>query len=139
MKNDKRAVGHIKKLDENKYLLRLSCGFDEFGKRIQPSKVVHCTSDTEAEKALMDFYTQRERLSQERRTGAPQTLAQLYHEMVHQPHRAELCHKNTLILRRPVAGLHSRQGARQAHGHHAKIHIQYPRPHRQAAHKKRRL
>lgn len=80
MSKEKRAVGHIKKLDETKYLLRLSCGFDEFGKRIQPSKVVHCTSDTEAEKALIDFYTQRERLSQERRTGAPQTLVQLYNE-----------------------------------------------------------
>lgn len=80
MQKEKRSVGHIKKLDGDKYLLRLSCGFDEFGKRIQPSKVVHCTSDTEAEKALIDFYTQREKLMTERQTGAPKTLIQLYSE-----------------------------------------------------------
>ena len=72
MAKEKRAVGHIKKLSDGKYLLRLSCGFDEFGKRIQPSKVVYCTSDTEAEKALMAFYNQRDRLS--RGSGAPETL-----------------------------------------------------------------
>lgn len=90
----KRSVGHIKKLDESKYLLRLSCGFDEFGKRIQPSKVVHCTSDTEAEKALIDFYMQREKLARERSTGAPQTLAQLYHEW-YTNHIERNCSANT--------------------------------------------
>lgn len=81
MPKDKRAVGHIKKISENKYLLRLSCGFDEFGKRIQPSKVVQCTSDTEAEKALIDFYNQRELLAQQG-NGTPQTLKQLYDEWI---------------------------------------------------------
>ena len=90
----KRSVGHIKKLDENKYLLRLSCGFDEFGKRIQPSKVVHCTSDTEAEKALIDFYMQREKLAGEHSTGTPQTLVQLYHEW-YTNHLARSCSVNT--------------------------------------------
>ena len=80
MPKDKRAVGHIKKLDGDKYLLRLSCGFDEFGKRIQPSKVIHATSDTEAEKALMDFYAQREKIAYEQRTAAPKTIAALYDE-----------------------------------------------------------
>lgn len=80
MAKEKRAIGHIKKIEDGKYLLRLSCGFDEFGKRIQPSKVIHCTSDTEAEKALIEFYNQRERLAMEHRTGVPQTLKQLYDE-----------------------------------------------------------
>lgn len=80
MPKDKRAVGHIQKLDGDKYLLRLSCGFDEFGKRIQPSKVIHATSDTEAEKALMDFYAQRDKIAYAQKMSAPKTIAALYDE-----------------------------------------------------------
>ena len=79
MKN-KRNIGHIKKLGEGKYLLRLSCGFDEFGKRIQPSKVVYCKNDTAAEKELIEFYKQKEKLYQEHTTGAPKTIEALYNE-----------------------------------------------------------
>lgn len=80
MPKRKRSVGHIQKLDGDKYLLRLSCGFDEFGKRLQPSKVIHCNSDTEAEKTLMEFYMQREKAIRGVRSSMPQTLQQLYEE-----------------------------------------------------------
>lgn len=76
--NKKRSVGHIKKLDDNKYLLRLSLGFDDFGKRIQPSKVVECTSDREAEKLLLEFYNQKETLLQNHNGYVPKTLGELY-------------------------------------------------------------
>lgn len=78
----KRSVGHVKKLDEGKYLLRLSCGFDDFGKRIQPSKTVYCSSGREAEKLLMDFYRERERMATQRVVKTPLTLAELYEEWI---------------------------------------------------------
>lgn len=74
----KRSLGHIKKLSEGKYLLRLSCGFDEFGKRVQPSKTVYCSSDREAERLLMDFYRERDRLNAAQNAKIPVTLADLY-------------------------------------------------------------
>ena len=76
----KRSIGHIKKLGDNKYLLRLSLGFDDFGKRIQPSKTVECSSDREAERLLYEFYKEREKLKVQHTTFTPQTLGQLYAE-----------------------------------------------------------
>ena len=76
----KRSIGHIKKLPDDKYLLRLSLGTDDFGKRIQPSKVVNCTSDREAEKLLLEFYQEREKLKIKHFSGIPKTLGQLYNE-----------------------------------------------------------
>ncbi len=77
-KTNKRSIGHVKKLDKGKYLLRLSLGFDDYGKRIQPSKVVECTNDREAEKLLWDFYNEREYLLMQHTCFVPQTLGQLY-------------------------------------------------------------
>ena len=77
-KSNKRQIGHVKKLDKGKYLLRLSLGFDDFGKRIQPSKVVECANDREAEKLLWDFYNERESLLMHHTCFVPQTLGQLY-------------------------------------------------------------
>ncbi len=74
----KRSIGHVKKLSDNKYLLRLSLGFDDFGKRIQPSKVVQCTSDRETEKLLLEFYSEKEKLLQHHNGYTPRTLGELY-------------------------------------------------------------
>ncbi|MBQ7035885.1 MAG: site-specific integrase [Clostridia bacterium] len=77
---DKRKLGHIKKLEEGKFLIRVSMGFDEFGKRLQVSKTVFCASEREAEKELALLYAEREQLAEDRRSGAPKTLAALYRE-----------------------------------------------------------
>lgn len=77
---NKRAIGNIQELAEGKYLLRFSAGFDDFGKRIQISKTVRCSSHAEAERLLMEFYTERERRRDERTTSAPETLGELYNE-----------------------------------------------------------
>ena len=74
----KRSIGYVKQLDENKYLLRLSLGFDDFGKRIQPSKTVTCSSAREADRLLLEFYNEREKLLAEHTSAAPKTLGQLY-------------------------------------------------------------
>ena len=74
----KRSIGHIKKLEAGKYLLRLSCGFDDFGKRVQPSRTVYCSSDRDAERLLMDFYRERERMANQKTAKVPVTLAELY-------------------------------------------------------------
>lgn len=76
----KRSIGHIKKLSEGKYLLRLSLGFDDFGKRLQPSKVVECSSDREAEKQLLEFYNEKKRLQATQTAKVPETLQNLYDE-----------------------------------------------------------
>lgn len=76
----KRELGYIKKLADGKYFIRVSMGFDEFGKRLQISKTIFCNSDREAEKELALLYAQRESLAEERRGGAPKTLAALYRE-----------------------------------------------------------
>lgn len=78
MAKTKRSIGHIKNLGDNKYLLRLSLGYDDFGKRLQPSKVVECNSDREAEKALHEFYNEREKLLSQSRGYTPNTLEELY-------------------------------------------------------------
>ena len=80
MAKQKRSIGHIKKLEGDKYLLRLSLGYDDFGKRIQPSKVVHCSSDREAERMLMDFARERERFANTPTVKIPDTLEKLYAE-----------------------------------------------------------
>jgi translation initiation factor 2 alpha subunit (eIF-2alpha) len=72
--------GYVKKMDNGKYLLRLSLGFDEFGKRIQPSRVVEAKSDRDADKQLMDFYNERDKLMQEHASHIPNTLEELYNE-----------------------------------------------------------
>ena len=74
----KRSIGHVKKLENNKYLLRLSLGFDDFGKRIQPSKVVECSSDREAEKLLHEFYNEKESLLLKHNSDDIKTLGNLY-------------------------------------------------------------
>ena len=77
---EKRKLGYIKKIAEGKYFIRVSMGFDEFGKRLQLSKTIDCASEREAEKELALLYAQRNQLAGERRTGAPKTLAALYKE-----------------------------------------------------------
>lgn len=78
----KRSIGHVKKLAEGKYLLRLSAGFDDYGKRVQPSKTVYCKNDREAEAALMEFYKERDKIISDRTQEGPDTLAQMYKEWV---------------------------------------------------------
>lgn len=80
MSKQKRSIGHIKKIGDNKYLLRLSCGYDDFGKRIQPSRVVECSSDREAERQLLEFSRERERQQACCCTKIPDTLEKLYAE-----------------------------------------------------------
>lgn len=75
---EKRSIGHVKKLSEGKYLLRLSLGYDDFGKRIQPSKVVTCSCIREADKLLHDFYSEKEKLFMQHNLYVPKTLGQLY-------------------------------------------------------------
>ena len=76
----KRSIGHVTKRGEGKYLLRLSLGFDDFGKRIQPSKVVECNNDREAERLLLEFYNEREELLMQHVSFVPETLGELYGE-----------------------------------------------------------
>ena len=76
----KRSIGHVKKLGDGKYLLRLSLGYDDFGKRIQPSKVVECNSDREADRLLLEFYNEREKLKIQHTSFVPKTLGELYNE-----------------------------------------------------------
>lgn len=76
----RRSIGHVKKIGEGKYLLRLSLGFDDFGKRIQPSKVVECQNDREADKLLIEFYNEREHLKRQHNSFVPQTVGELYNE-----------------------------------------------------------
>lgn len=76
----KRSIGYIKKLGDNKYLLRLSLGFDDFGKRLQPSKTVAASSDREAERLLYEFYNEREKLKVQHASLVPETLGELYAE-----------------------------------------------------------
>ncbi len=76
----RRSIGHVKKMGDGKYLLRLSLGFDDFGKRIQPSKVVECQNDREADKLLIEFYNEREHLKRQHNSFIPQTVGALYNE-----------------------------------------------------------
>ncbi|MBR4892599.1 MAG: site-specific integrase [Clostridia bacterium] len=58
MKN--RKIGNITKLKDNKYKIRISAGFDDFGKRKVISKTISCSSDTEAEKYLIKLYNEKD-------------------------------------------------------------------------------
>lgn len=80
MKN--RKIGYVKKLDDNKYLLRLSAGYDDFGKRVQPSRVVNCKNEKEAEIALMKFYSEKDKIKEQMFSSAPVTLGELYKEFL---------------------------------------------------------
>lgn len=75
----KRAIGNIKFLDNDKAILRVSAGFDDFGRRIQRSKTVEVSSETDAERKLIAFYNQ---VQKERanivENDSPNTLGELY-------------------------------------------------------------
>lgn len=75
-------IGYVKNLGNGKYLLRISLGFDEFGKRIQPSRTVEAQSDREAEKKLMEFYNERDKILSEKAVRAPKTLGDLHAEWI---------------------------------------------------------
>lgn len=76
----KRPIGNIQYLGDNKYCLRFSAGFDDYGKRIQLSKTAICKNEREAEKELMKFYAERETLLSEKSNKAPERLNELYEE-----------------------------------------------------------
>ena len=71
-------IGYVKDLGNGKYLLRLSLGFDEFGRRRQPSKTVEAKSDRDAEKQLMDFWNEQKGSTVRVKNENPRTLAELY-------------------------------------------------------------
>lgn len=76
----RRSIGHVKRLSNGKYLLRLSLGTDDFGKRIQPSKTVSCKSMRDAERLLCEFYEERDNLKKQSAIAIPHTLGQVYRE-----------------------------------------------------------
>lgn len=76
----KRNIGNYRWLPNGKCLLRISCGFDDYGKRMQFSRTVECKSDREAEKLLMQFYMEREKEYNKKVNSAPDTLEKLYAE-----------------------------------------------------------
>lgn len=71
-------IGYVKNLGNGKYLLRLSFGFDDFGRRRQPSKTVEAKSDRDAEKQLMDFRDEQKKIIAGGKKDNPRTLAELY-------------------------------------------------------------
>lgn len=75
-----RKIGSIQHLGDGKYRLRVSAGFDDFGKRIQISRVIRAKSDTEAERLLMELYAEKNKLAEERITKPPETLGEIYKE-----------------------------------------------------------
>lgn len=70
------GIGYVKDLGNGKWLLRLSLGFDEFGKRIQPSKTVKAKNKTDAEKQLLKFSDEYK--AGNHSTEDPKTLQDLY-------------------------------------------------------------
>ena len=74
MKN--RKIGNIQKLSPGKYKIRISAGFDDFGKRLVISKTVQAKSDTEAERILMKIYHDRFKITST--ASAPGTLGKLF-------------------------------------------------------------
>ena len=77
------ARGHVRQLDEGRWLIRVSCGRDSHsGKRVQPSKVVH-GSRRDAERELIRF--QAEHL--EPHPGSI-TLSELFERWVEAPTRS---------------------------------------------------
>lgn len=75
-----RSIGNIQWIGSNKCILRVSAGFDDYGKRIQLSRTIEAKSQTDAEKQLAAFYKDKDKLAQERVTKAPKTLQGLYEE-----------------------------------------------------------
>ncbi len=76
----RRPIGNIQYLGNNKYSLRISAGFDDYGKRIQLYKGVVCKSMREAELELMKFRLELEDILVERANRVPETLGELYKE-----------------------------------------------------------
>lgn len=75
----KRSIGNVQHLGDNKYRLRVSAGYDDFGKRIQVSKVVEARTATEAERQLLNLYRERmKKASSSRDDTDPKTLGELY-------------------------------------------------------------
>lgn len=74
MKN--RKIGNIKKIGPNKYKIRISAGFDDFGKRKVINKTVAASSDTQAEKIMMQIYAEKTKYINI--SGKPQNLGELY-------------------------------------------------------------
>lgn len=66
--SDKRKLGSIRVLGDGRYQLRISDGFDDFGKRRQFTKIVTCSSEREAEKELVSFYANREKFQRNERS-----------------------------------------------------------------------
>ena len=73
--NKKRSIGNIKKLKEGKYKIRISAGYDDFGKRIVINKNISASSEREAEKILMQLYSERENV---KTVSSPQTLKGMF-------------------------------------------------------------
>lgn len=78
----KRPLGNIKYLGDDKYLLRFSAGFDDYGNRLQPSKVVTCKNEREAEAELMKFFAEKDKLLEKKANKAPERLNELYKEWI---------------------------------------------------------
>lgn len=81
-KNIKRELGTVRELAPGKYLLRVSDGFDDYGRRLQPSKTVYCSSAREAERELVAFYYEVKHGTVSTMKGVPVTLSDLYSEWV---------------------------------------------------------
>ena len=79
-KTTKRDLGTVRKLSQGKYLLRISDGFDDYGRRKQPSKTVYCSSDREAERELIAFYYEVKHGTHITTKGVPVTLSDLFSE-----------------------------------------------------------
>jgi len=77
---DKRSIGNVKNLGNDRYRLRVSAGFDDYGRRIQISRTVDATSDRAAEEALMKLYREKSKLSEKRIGEAPKILDTLWRE-----------------------------------------------------------
>jgi len=75
---DRRKIGSINKISENKYILRISSGYDDLGRRIQFSRTITAGNDTAAEKELHKFYNEKMKLMAEKK--APSSLNDLYNE-----------------------------------------------------------
>lgn len=76
----KRNIGSYRWLPSGKCQLRISCGFDDYGKRLQFTKTVEAKSDRDAERLLMQFYNQRQKEASLRSSAIPDTLEKLYKE-----------------------------------------------------------
>ena len=71
-----RKIGNIQKLSPGKYKIRISAGFDDFGKRRVINRTVNAKSDTEAERILMKLYQDRFKITAAE--NSPGTLGKLF-------------------------------------------------------------